>query len=242
MAEMRALGVILARGGSKRLPRKNLLPLNGRPLIAYMIGAARASKLDRIVVSTEDDEIAEVARREGGDVPFRRPPALAEDYAQDSDILLHAHDTVAAQEGRGYDILMHLQPTTPFVLPETISACAEALRATEANCCFAARIVSEPPQWMFTRRADGTAVPLLDKRVEGDAIHTQKLDRPFFPAGAAYAVRTEVLRREKTLFVAPLRIAEMDPLRAIDIDEEIDLIFAEIVAKRYGFTVWESAR
>jgi CMP-N,N'-diacetyllegionaminic acid synthase len=235
---MRALGVIPARGGSKRLPRKNILPINGRPLIAYMIGAAKASSLDRVVVSTEDDEIAGIARGCGADVPFRRPAALAEDYAQDADILLHAHDALAEQEGRGYDIVVHLQPTTPFVLPETISACVEALRAGAANCCFAARKVSEPPQWMFRRQPDGSVVPLLDKRIEGDAIHTQWLELPFFPAGAAYAVRTEALRRTRTLFVDPLRIVEMDSRRALDVDEEIDLILADAIAKRWGFTVF----
>src|SRR5215470_5095173 len=104
---MRALGVIPARGSSKRLPRKNILPLNGRPLIAYMIGAAKASALDRVVVSTEDEEIATVAKGAGGDVPFRRPLALADDYAEDSDILLHANDMVAEQEGSGYGIIVH---------------------------------------------------------------------------------------------------------------------------------------
>ncbi len=234
---MRALGVIPARGSSKRLARKNILPLNGQPLIAYMIGAAKASRLDRVVISTEDDEIAAVARRCGGDVPFRRPAALAGDFAQDGDILLNAHDTLAAEEGRGYDILVHLQPTTPFVLPQTIDECVEALRVSDANCAFAARRVSEPPQWMFVPQDDGGVRPLLDKPIEGDAIHTQKLALPVFPSGAAYAVRTEVLRREKTVFVAPFRVALMDPLRAVDIDEEIDLMLAELVAKRHGFSV-----
>ncbi len=239
---MRTLGVIPARGSSKRLPRKNLLPLNGRPLIAYMIGASGASELDRVVVSTEDEEIAAVARREGGDVPFRRPAALAEDYAQDCDILLHAHDAVAEQEGRGYEIIVHLQPTSPFVLPQTISACADVIQTTDANCCFAVRKTNEPPQWMFRRDKDGTARPLLDKMVSGDEFHTQLLERPFFPTGAAYAVRTEILRREKTLFVDPLRMVEMDPLRALDVDEEIDLILAEAAAKRWGFSVIEGRR
>jgi CMP-N,N'-diacetyllegionaminic acid synthase len=234
---MRALGVIPARGSSKRLPRKNILPLNGQPLIAYAIGAAKASRLDRVVVSTEDDEIAEVARRCGGDVPFRRPLALAEDYAQDSDILLHAHDTLAAQEGRGYEILVHLQPTTPFVLPHTIDECVAALRGSDANCCFAARPVTEPPQWMFTAHEDGRADLFLGKHLAGDATHTQKLALPVFPSGACYAVRTDVLRREKTLFVEPFRVALMDPLRSIDIDEEIDLMLADLVAKRNRFSV-----
>ena len=84
--------------------------------------------------------------------------------------------------------------------------------------------------------------PLLDKMVSGDEFHTQLLDRPFFPTGAAYAVRTDILRREKTLFVDPLRMVEMDSLRALDVDEEIDLILAEAAAKRWGFTVIEGRR
>lgn len=197
---MRALGVIPARGSSKRLPRKNILPLNGIPLIAYMIGAAKASGLDRVVVSTEDEEIAAVARAHGGDVPFMRPMHLAEDFADDCDIMLHAHDTLVEQEGQGYDIIVSLQPTTPFVLPETITECVQVLKTTDANCCFAARPVSEPPQWMFKRDAEGRATPLLDKRIEGDAAHTQNLEKAYFPSGAAYACRTEVLRRERAIF------------------------------------------
>jgi CMP-N-acetylneuraminic acid synthetase len=125
-------------------------------------------------------------------------------------------------------------------LPQTISECADALRSGDANCCFAARPVSEPPDWMFVVHNDGTATPLLGKRIDGDAIHMQKLARPVFPAGAAYAVRTEILRREKTLFVEPMRVALIDPLRAIDVDEEIDLMLADLAARRYGFSVFGS--
>ena len=90
---------------------------------------------------------------------------------------------------------------------------------------------------MFVSNDNGTARLLLGKDLRGDAIHTQKLERPAFPAGAAYAVRTEVLRRERTIFVEPFRLVLMDPLHAIDIDEEVDLMLAELVAKRHGFTV-----
>jgi CMP-N,N'-diacetyllegionaminic acid synthase len=235
---VRALGVIQARGSSKRLPRKNLLPLNGHPLIAYMIGAAGQAGLDRAIVSTEDAQIAEVARREGADVPFRRPESLAADFAEDCDILLHAHDTVAEQEGRGYDIIVLLQPTTPFVLPETIANCVRIMKTTDANCCFAVRPVAEPPQWMFRSRDDGTVEPFLGRRLEGEIAHAQKVARPWYPTGAAYAARTAVLRRERALFVEPLRTVEMDPLRSIDIDEEIDLRLADMVAKWRGFNVF----
>lgn len=233
---MRALGVIPARGSSKRLPRKNILPLAGHPLIAYMVRAAGAAmKLDRVIVSTEDDEIAEIARQYGADVPFRRPAELAEDYAQDADILLHAHDTLAAAEGRGYEIMVQLQPTTPFVLPETIDACVEALRHGDANCCFAVRPVSEPPQWMFNVGTGGQALHLTGERIEGDAIHTQLLKKAYFPSGAAYAVRTDVLRRERTLYAAPLQAVIMDSRRATDIDEDVDLMVAGAIAAKHGF-------
>jgi CMP-N-acetylneuraminic acid synthetase len=232
---MRSLGVILARGSSKRLPRKNIALLNGYPLIAYMIGAALSSKLDRVIVSTEDAEIAKVARQFGAEVPFMRPDVLAQDYASDADILLHAHDFLSEQEGVKHDVIVQLQPTTPFVKPETISACIDAIVSTNANCCFTARKVTEPPQWMFSIEENGNAAPLLGREIRGDAIHTQLLKSYLFPSGAAYAVRTDVLRREKAVFVDPLRVVEMDALRAVDIDEKIDLMVAEAVAREHGF-------
>src|SRR5262245_14661230 len=100
-----SLGVIVARGASKRLPRKNLRPLLGLPLVAWSVRAALASRLDRVVVTTEDPEIAEVARREGADVPFMRPEELAADYARSDDILLHALAATEADDGRGYDVV-----------------------------------------------------------------------------------------------------------------------------------------
>ena len=119
---MRSLGIIQARGASKRLPRKNVKLLNGAPLISYAVRTALASTLDRLIVTTEDDEIAELARRYGADVPFRRPQHLAADYASDEDILVHALDFCRDQEKRDYDIIVKLHPTTPFALPAPPSA------------------------------------------------------------------------------------------------------------------------
>ena len=97
---MRSLGVILARGASKRLPRKNLKPLVGLPLIAWSLRAALASRIDRVIVSTEDEEIAAVTEANGGEAPFRRPAELAADYAGPLAILRHALDWADATEVR----------------------------------------------------------------------------------------------------------------------------------------------
>jgi CMP-N-acetylneuraminic acid synthetase len=231
---MRSLGVITARGGSKRLPRKNVKPLLGVPLIGYIVRAALASRLDRTIVSTDDDEIADLAARFGAEVPFRRPAELAADYAADEDILRHALDWFERERGEIFDVVVKLHPTTPFVLPATIDACLDSLGSTDAACCFAVRPASDPPQWMFRLDARGYARTLLGDRLAGDKAHSQLLDKYYFPTGAAYAVRVSELARQNCVFAEPLRVVEMDPLRAVDIDDEIDFALAEIVGRKLG--------
>ncbi|NVJ91177.1 MAG: acylneuraminate cytidylyltransferase family protein [Methylocystaceae bacterium] len=232
---MKVLGVIPARGGSTRLPRKNVLPLNGIPLIAYMIKAASACKrLDHVIVSTEDDEIKQIAKKYGADVPFKRPSHLAENYAMDADILLHAIDWFEEHENICFDVVVHLQPTTPFILPETIDKCVASLDNPNLNSSFAARVASEPPQWMFNTNEEGIASPILGKEITGEATHTQLLDKVFLPTGGAYAVRVPILREKKSLYADPKCLVEMDWDRAVDIDEDLDLMYAEAVAKKYN--------
>ncbi|CAA6605007.1 Acylneuraminate cytidylyltransferase [Rhodospirillaceae bacterium LM-1] len=231
---MRSLGVITARGGSKRLPRKNVKQLLGKPLIAYIIEAALNSSLDKVLVSTEDDEIAELAKKFGADVPFKRPDELAEDYASNEAVLLHALDWLSEHRSEEYDIVVKMQPTTPFVLPESINACIDSVKNTDAACCFAARAAADPPQWIFGLDRHMHAHTLLGDKLVGDLVHSQHLDKYFFPTGAAYAVRVEELRKQKCVFAEPTRLIEMDPLRSIDIDDDIDFAMAEIVGRKLG--------
>ncbi|MFN0042028.1 MAG: cytidylyltransferase domain-containing protein [Alphaproteobacteria bacterium] len=233
----RSLGVVVARRQSKRLPGKILRPLLGHPLIAYMARAAMASRLDRVVLSTDDDEIAETAARYGLEAPFRRPAALAADFAHDHEIVLHALDWVEAREKRAYDIVVMLQPTTPFTLPRHIDACLEILAATDASCCFAARPVAEKPQWMFTERPDGTSATLLEGHLEGARQHSQNLPPAYLPSGAAWAVRTNALRAQQRIYAEPLRIAHMERERSVDIDEALDLTVAEAVGRANGYAL-----
>jgi len=118
-ASPRILVVIPARGGSKRFPNKNLASLNGKPLLSYPIDAAKCvAQIDRIVVSTDDDRIAELARSLGADVPFLRPAELATDQSPVIDTIVHAVTELEAREGYHPDVVILLQTVTPLILPE----------------------------------------------------------------------------------------------------------------------------
>ena len=124
----RTLGIIPARGGSNRLKRKNILPLNGQPLISYTIQAAqKASKLTDFLVSTEDDEIREVALQYGAPVPFVRPAELATDTVRNIDVIIHALEFLENKHGKPYDIILLLQPTSPIRDPDHIDLAIDLL-------------------------------------------------------------------------------------------------------------------
>lgn len=129
----RVLAVIPARGGSKRYPRKNIANLGGKPMIAWSIAAANRAKLvTEVVVSTDDDEIASVARQHGGNVPFRRPDALAGDAVRNSETLVHAVEWFRDERGQAFDIVLLLQPTSPLRQSFHIDAAIEALWNSDA--------------------------------------------------------------------------------------------------------------
>jgi CMP-N-acetylneuraminic acid synthetase len=233
---MPSLGVICARGASKRLPRKNVRPLNGTPLVAYCCAAARESRIDRVIVSTEDAEIAAVCAAWGVPAPFVRPEALASDYASSPDIVGHALDWMEHHDGGRFDVVVLLQPTTPFVLTEHIDACLDELERSRAACCFTARAVADPPQWMFVQDGDGAARPLLGRAIEGDQEHSQRLAASYIPNGAAYAVRVDAMRAQNRIICDPARLVVMQPERSVDVDDDLDWIYAEAVARKFGFT------
>jgi len=237
-----SLGVVVARRHSKRLPDKVLRPLLGHPLIAYMARAALASGLTNVILSTEDDEIAKVAKTYGLSAPFRRPSVLANDFAQDHEIALHALDFVENRERTHYDVVVLMQPTTPFVLPSTINACVDGVAGGHSACCFAARPVAEKPHWMFVERPDGSATTLLEGALEGARQHSQNLTPAFLPTGAVWAIRSEELRRQRRIYAEPLRMVIMDRARSIDIDEAIDLSIAEAVGQHERFSLIPVAR
>ena len=142
------LGLVPARGGSKGIPRKNLIPVGGLPLIAHTILAARKSRsLDRVIVSTDDDEIAEVAERFGAEVPFRRPPEFAEDLTPDLPVFLHALEWLDRHEGYKPDLIAHLRPTSPLRTAQHIDEAVSILRGRpDADSVRSVTVPSENPE------------------------------------------------------------------------------------------------
>src|SRR5262245_50403921 len=140
------LALITARGGSKGLPRKNVLDLAGKPLLAWSVEAARASRyIDRLILSSDDDEIMDVAKQYGCEVPFRRPKDLATDGAPTSPAVVHALDAI----GEAFDYVVVLQPTSPLRTAADIDGAIELCHVRRASTCVSMTETSKPSEWMY---------------------------------------------------------------------------------------------
>lgn len=222
------LGVIHARGGSKRIPLKNIKPLAGHPLIAYMVEAAMESRLlDRLIVSTDHPEIARLAREYGAEVPFIRPADLAEDVASEL-VTQHAVRFVEA-EGYPVRIVLTMQPTTPFCTAEDIDACIAKMLDSDLDTVFTACAVHERPEWIYRMEGD-RAVPYTGKLVQGDAGISQKLPALYIPNGAVWATRHDVLMNQGLITGPNSGLVVMSRERSVDIDDPVDFVTAEAIA------------
>ena len=195
--DKKVLGLVLARGGSKRVPKKNIKNLRGKPLIAHTIDAAKDSKyLDRIVTSTDCDEIARVARLCGSEIPFLRPGDLADDAVTDFPVFTHALSWLLENENYKPDIVVQLRPTSPLRTANHIDQAIELLHQNpEAD---SVRTVIEPeqsPYKMYTINNEGHLEPLL--RIDGEEesynLPGQSLPKTFKHVGYVDAVKYETL-------------------------------------------------
>jgi CMP-N-acetylneuraminic acid synthetase len=230
---MDILGVIPARGGSKAVPRKNIALLGGRPLIAYTIDPALASKaFSDVVVSTDDSEIASVARGLGALVPFVRPPELATDTAESYPVVMHALQHMEQSRGRAYDAVMLLQPTTPFRRADQIEHAVKML-AEDAEADGVVSII-EVGGWhpfRMKRLVGNRAVNLIDQGFE-DMRPRQSLPKVFIRSGAIYLIRRTALFAHRAL-VGPSTIGlVVDELSALNIDTPDDFEMAELKLQR----------
>lgn len=160
---LEVLALVPARGGSKSIPRKNVLPVNGRPLIAWSIGQALAARrISRVICTTDDDEIASVALAHGAQVPFRRPADISDDTAVDFEFHLHALEWLRDNEGYCPDLVVQLRPTHPVRRPGTIDRAIDLIaRHPEADSLRAVRMAVFTPYKMWRARPDGFLTPLL---------------------------------------------------------------------------------
>lgn len=233
MKAPRILGLILARGGSKRLPGKNVRPLAGKPLVAWSVEAARAcAAIQDVVVSTDDAAIADAARQAGARVPFLRPPALAADTSTSADAALHALTFLREQEGRSYDAVILLEPTSPLRASSDLPGVADLLARrwddTDAVVTVG-RVQLEQPAVMKRMDADGRLSPW----VEAEAQQGAEPPPAWFPYGVAYAVKTEALERWRTFYPPRVLGYTIERWQNYEVDDLFDFLCVEAVMQHF---------
>jgi CMP-N-acetylneuraminic acid synthetase len=222
---MRVLGIITARGGSKGVPRKNIRPLGGRPLLAWTAESARTAKrLTRTIISTDDAEIAECARTHGIHVPFLRPSDLALDTTPTLPVLQHAVRTLE-EAGERYDAICLLQPTSPFRAPEL-------LERTAADSVVTVLLVPDEhnPHWVYFADSGFVLRPALAD--EPQVTRRQDLPPAYHRDGAVYLMRRDVLMEQGSLYGARTVGHVVDSSRSVNIDRHEDWERAEGLATR----------
>lgn len=211
------LAIIPARGGSKGVPRKNIRQVAGKPLIAWTIEEAKKSKyIDRLILSSDDDEIIEVAKNWGCEVPFVRPGELARDETPGIAPVLHAMDMLP-----DFEAVVLLQTTSPLRSVADIDGCIEQWSAGGANACVTVSEAGQSPYWMYTL-AEGGAMQALIRTGQPFA-RRQDLPKAYSLNGAVYVAKSAWLRRHKT-FIGDGTLGFIMPQeRSLDIDTELDL-------------------
>jgi CMP-N,N'-diacetyllegionaminic acid synthase len=224
---MRVLGIVPARGGSRGVPRKNIKLLGGKPLLRYTAEAALGARLlSKIILSTDDEQIAEVGRLCGLEVPFMRPPELAEDSTPTLPVIQHA---VHWLENRGmcFDAVCLLQPTNPFRRAADIDGCIELLESSEADSVVTMLPVPDEynPHWVYVADTEGTM-----RLCTGETTPiTRRQDLPpaFYREGSVYVTRRDVLVYENSLYGNCVRGYVLNGDAGINIDNPSDWARAE---------------
>jgi len=228
------VAIIHARGGSKRLPRKNVCLLGGKPLLAYPIELCRkAVVIDRIIVSTDDDEIMAVARDYGAEVPFRRPADISEDVP--SELVTEHALKFLRDEGQIPEFAATLTPATPFTKPEDLRAAFQLLvEHPDWDSVTAVRSAAEHPEWILREDPkSGQMQTIFGNRLDGKYNVSQNLDQFYYPTGAFWINRTANFLAEPSLYGNRWGAIRIEAKAALDIDTADQLRLAnDILACR----------
>jgi pseudaminic acid cytidylyltransferase len=222
---MKKIAIIPARGGSKRIPKKNSKLFFGKPIIAYSIEAALRSGLyDEVMVSTDDKEIAEIAIQYGAKVPFMRSDANSSDFATTADVLLEVIDWYG-QKGQKFEFATCIYACAPFVNPKLLQESFQILKDKNADCVFPSIAYSHPIQRAI-KLLDGGRIEQFDNS-NPDA-RTQDMAKAFYDAGMFYTFDVSRLLQTKSLRTENTFTIEVNELHAHDIDSESDWKLAEL--------------
>lgn len=222
--------LILARGGSKGVPRKNTYPLDNKPLIAYSIEAAQTSQMvDRVIVSTDDEEIAEISRSFGADIPFMRPTDLAQDDSSSMDVIIHAIQWLNKNEGYLPEYVLLLQPTSPLRIAIDID-CAIAL-AVQKDADGVVSVTDTPDHPYLAKQIaqDGRLADFIQK--PDIYVNRQSLPPVYIVNGAIYLAKREIILNKKTFYTENTYAYVMPADRSLDIDTPWDMYLAELILR-----------
>jgi CMP-N-acetylneuraminic acid synthetase len=261
-SRLRVLAVVPARGGSKGIPRKNLQLLGGRPLVAHAVQAALDARLvSRVLCSTDDPEIAEVARQAGAEVPFLRPAELAQDTTEDWPVFVHALDWLQAHDGWAPDLVVNLRPTSPLRTPRHVDDAIHLLLESGADSVKAVCLARQHPHkmWLLPRRtrtrmrmtdvaggsasAESSSSTFSDAEMEpflktdfrlrrGPDVPRAELEDVYWQNGVVDVTRLEVIREQKVMIGRRVAGLVTEPEESIDIDTPLDLALAELLYAR----------
>lgn len=223
---MEILAIIPARGGSKGIPNKNTKLLASKPLIAYAIESACKARLDRVIVSTDNEKIASISTKMGAEI-IRRPKDISGDFASSEDALLHTVDYLEKNEGYHANLLVMLQCTSPLTLPEDIDGTIQTLLDTNSDSAFA---VTPFHYFLWQIDKEGRAVGINHNK--DVRLLRQQNNQQYLETGAVYVMRLPEFKEAKHRFFGKTCMYVMPPERCLEIDESSDLSIAEFLIKK----------
>lgn len=225
------LAIIPARGGSKGLPGKNIKELCGKPLIAHTIEAAKkVREIDRVIVTTDSPEIAEIAKKYGAEVPFIRPKYLAEDTSLACDVYLHAVEFMQNQEKMAVDNFIVLLPTTPLRNCENIKDAIKLFAETKAKTLISMVEADVPISWYYKIDENGK-IKNAGFDEQNSSNNRQDNIKYYIPNGAIYILNYKLLKEKRTYYSENTVAYIMERSNSIDIDTEYDMLYAEFMMK-----------
>ena len=222
------ISIIPARGGSKGLPGKNILPLCGKPMIAYTIEAAKQSKyIDHVIVSTDDQKIAEIALQYGAEVPFLRPDFLASDTAQAVDNYIYTIERLSKEWNTPIEEFVVLQPTSPLRIAEDIDGAIEMFMEKKADSVISYTPEAHPVRWHKYLDENNAFVDIFDTTIA----NRQDLKTSYYPNGAVYVFRFSMIK-ERKYYTDKSYGFIMPRVRSVDIDYKEDFDYVEFLMSR----------
>lgn len=226
------IAVIPARGGSKGLPGKNIKEINGFPLIAYTIRAAReAACIERVIVTTDDERIAAIAKRYGAEVPFMRPKTLASDTSSAVDVYIHAAEYIMSEQNRQIKNFMVLLPTVPLRTSRHIKEAYQKFMECGARTLISVKDADIPPSWYLCRNNDDRIFN-CNFGLNRGFVSNRQMDQGYYvPNGAIYILDYKLLKEERTYYCDNTVAYIMERKESTDIDTIEDFEYAEFLMK-----------